>query len=41
MLWAWGELTFAEGDYQETLRIVELLLTSSPGTDRAQPIPGC
>ena len=31
--------TFAEGDYQETLRIVELLLTSSPGTDRAQPIP--
>jgi len=39
MLWAWGELTFAEGDYQETLRIVEHLLASPPGADRAQPIP--
>jgi DNA-binding CsgD family transcriptional regulator len=39
MLWAWGELTFAEGDYQETMRIVGLLLASPPGADRAQPIP--
>jgi DNA-binding CsgD family transcriptional regulator/tetratricopeptide (TPR) repeat protein len=39
MLWAWGELTFAEGDYQETLRIVEHLLASPPGAGREQPIP--
>ncbi len=39
MLWAWGELTFAEGDYQETLRIAEHLLASPPGAGRAQPIP--
>jgi DNA-binding CsgD family transcriptional regulator/tetratricopeptide (TPR) repeat protein len=39
MLWAWGELTFAEGDYQETLRIAGRLLASPPGAGRAQPIP--
>jgi DNA-binding CsgD family transcriptional regulator/tetratricopeptide (TPR) repeat protein len=39
MLWAWGELTFAEGDYQETLRIVGLLLATPPGGKRMQPIP--
>ncbi|HEY6407744.1 MAG TPA: LuxR C-terminal-related transcriptional regulator, partial [Ktedonobacteraceae bacterium] len=39
MLWAWGELTLAEGDYQETLRNIERLLASPPGADRAQPIP--
>ena len=39
MLWAWGELTFAEGDYQETLRIAEHLLASPPGASRTQPIP--
>lgn len=39
MLWAWGELILAEGNYQETLGIVEHLLASPPGADRAQPIP--
>ncbi len=39
MLWAWGELTFATGDYQETLRIVKHLLASVPGSVRTQPIP--
>jgi DNA-binding CsgD family transcriptional regulator len=39
MLWAWGELALAEGDYQGALRIAEHLLPSPPGTGRAQPIP--
>lgn len=39
MLWAWGELTLAEGDYRETLRIAGQLLASPPGASRAQPIP--
>ena len=39
MLWAWGELTEASGDYQETLRIAEHLLASPPGAGHAQPIP--
>jgi DNA-binding CsgD family transcriptional regulator/tetratricopeptide (TPR) repeat protein len=39
ILWAWGELALAEGDYQETLRIVEYLLASPPGASRTQPMP--
>ena len=39
MLWAWGELALAEGDYQGALRIAEQLLASPPGASRAQPIP--
>jgi len=39
ILWAWGEVSFAKGDYQEALSIAENLLVSPPGTNRMQPIP--
>jgi len=39
MLWAWGELAKASGDYQGVLRIAGHLLASPPGVSRVQPIP--
>jgi DNA-binding CsgD family transcriptional regulator/TPR repeat protein len=39
MLWAWGELALAEGDYQGALRIAEDLLATPPGASHMQPIP--
>ena len=39
MLWAWGELALAEGDYQGALRIAGQLLASPPGSGSGQPIP--
>ncbi len=39
MLWSWGELALAEGDYQGALRIAEDLLATPPGASHMQPIP--
>ena len=39
MMWAWGEVTLAEGKPETALLIAEQLIESAPGTVRTQSIP--
>ncbi len=39
MVWAWGEVVFAQGNPDAALHIAEQLIESAPGEDRTQPIP--